>query len=56
MFLLEPEVNGWGLVKPGQVPLAPGQTYAALLADRPLNYLLNRIFRPVSSTVSVCTC
>lgn len=51
VFLLEPEKKGWGLVRPGEVPLASGQTYAALLADRPLNYLTHRVFQPKTSTV-----
>lgn len=52
VFLIEPKENGWGVEGSGDVPLAPGQTYAALLTDRPLNYLMTRVLNPISSTVS----
>jgi len=50
VFLIEPKENGWGVEGSGDVPLAPGQTYAALLTDRPLNYLMTRVLNPISST------
>jgi hypothetical protein len=49
VFLCQPNDNGWGVVKKGSVPLTPGQTYAALLARRPGNYLGLRVLRPLVS-------
>lgn len=53
VFLLEPAENGWGVVNAKDVSMPPGQKYLALLTDRPINYLANRLFNPVSSTVSL---
>lgn len=52
MFLFEPQDRTWGVSNADQIQLAPGQTYAAALLHRPPNYWLNRLLRPISSTVS----
>jgi hypothetical protein len=52
VFLFEPQERTWGVKGAEQIQLAPGQTYAAALLHRPANYWLNRLLRPISSTVS----
>lgn len=53
VFLFEPKDKAWGVSNADQIQLAPGQTYVAALLHRPPNYWLNRLLRPISSTVSV---
>lgn len=53
VFLFEPKERTWGIPNADQIQLAPEQTYAAALLHRPPNYWLNRLLRPISSTVSV---
>lgn len=52
MFLLEPKERTWGVLDVDKVPLPEGQTYLALLAQRPTDYLLYRARNPIDSTVS----
>lgn len=53
VFLIEPKENTWGVKDANKVPLATGQDYAALLTNRPINYLLNPFDGLVSCRLSV---
>jgi hypothetical protein len=52
VFLLEPNEKTWGVPDADKVPLPGGQTYLALLTQRPSDYLMYRAMNPIDSTVS----
>jgi hypothetical protein len=52
VFLLEPKEQTWGVPDADKVALPEGQTYLALLTQRPIDYLTYRALNPIVSTVS----